>query len=132
MKKVIVAILALLYLGTSTGATIHMHYCMGKLADWGLSHNDDKKCSKCGMLKLNKKDNGCCKDEDKFLKNDTDQKTTDLTIQQVQLISVALPAAFIEYIVVPFSSVTEENPISHAPPRNAGVAVYIRNCVFLI
>jgi hypothetical protein len=38
MKKFITAILAVLYLGTSSGATIHMHYCMGKLAEWGLGH----------------------------------------------------------------------------------------------
>ena len=31
-----------------------------------------------------------------------------------------------------FSSLTEKNPYGNAPPRSAAVAVYIRNCVFLI
>ena len=67
MKKFVTAILAVLYLGTSTGATVHMHYCMGKLADWGLGHNKSKTCGNCGMEKSEEKDNGCCKDEHKFV-----------------------------------------------------------------
>jgi hypothetical protein len=132
MKKFMVAILALLYIGTSTGATLHMHYCMGQLADWGLGQNKSKTCGKCGMDKSEEKDNGCCKDEHKFIKNITDQKTVEAGFQFLQLIAVALPVSFVEIPLVNISSVTEENPISHAPPRTGSVAVYIRNCVFLI
>lgn len=132
MKKVVVAILAILYLGTSTGATLQLHYCMGKLADWGLNHNDSKKCGKCGMEKVKNDNNGCCKDEQKFLKNDSDQKITDLAFQLIHLTAIAIPASFMEFTAVDFPTVTEDNPISHAPPRNTGIAVYIRNCVFLI
>jgi hypothetical protein len=132
MKKFITAILAVLYLGTSTGATVHMHYCMGKLADWGLGHNKSKTCGNCGMEKSEEKDNGCCKDEQKFVKNDADQKTAEAGIQITQLLGVALPVVFFEISSNDFPSVTEENPISHAPPRSCGVAVYVRNCTFLI
>ena len=34
MKKAIVSILAVLYLCSSAGATVHLHYCMGKLVNW--------------------------------------------------------------------------------------------------
>lgn len=84
------------------------------------------------MEKSDEKDNGCCKDEHKFVKNDTDQKTAEAGFQLIQLLAVALPVTFIEIPSTDFPSVTEENPISHAPPRSSGVAVYIRNCVFLI
>ena len=132
MKKISVIILALVYISTSTGAMLHMHYCMGKLADWDLGHNKSKVCSKCGMEKSDEKDNGCCKDEHKFLKNDTDQKTAEAGFQLMQYVAVSLPVVFIEIPSTNFPSVTEENPISHAPPRSGGVAVYIRNNVFLI
>lgn len=132
MKKFIVAILALLYITTSTGATIYMHYCMGELADWGIGHIDSKTCGKCGMEKANEKDNGCCKDEQKFVKGHTDQKTVEAGFLLIQLTSVALPLSYIEFPLPNFSCVTKQNAISHAPPRSAGVAVYIRNCVFLI
>ncbi|MEO7766056.1 MAG: hypothetical protein ABIS01_01475, partial [Ferruginibacter sp.] len=59
MKKFIVAILALLYIITSTGAIVHLHYCMNQLADSGLVHHSSKKCPKCGMEKSEKKNNDC-------------------------------------------------------------------------
>jgi hypothetical protein len=132
MKKFLTAILALAYMTASTGATVHMHYCMGKLADWGLEHSTSKTCDKCGMEKSGEKDNGCCKDEHKFVKNNTDQKTAETAFQLIQLIAVALPVSFVEIPANYFPSVTEGNPISHAPPHSSSVAVYIRNCVFLI
>lgn len=132
MKKFFTAILALLYIGTSTGANIQVHYCMGKLAGWGIGHNEAATCGKCGMKQSVKKANDCCKDENKFIKNDTDQKTAEASFQMAQAMAVALPVAFFEIPAADKSSVTEENPISHAPPRDSGVAVYIRNCVFRI
>lgn len=132
MKKFITAILAVIYISTSTGAMLHMHYCMGEMADWGLGHNNSKICGKCGMDKSAEKDNGCCKDEHKFVKNDTDQKTEQASFQLKYLVSTALPVSFVEIPAADFPTVTEENPISHAPPRRRGVAVYIRNCTFLI
>ena len=132
MKKLLIAILALLYISTSTGTMVHMHYCMGKLADWGIGHNKSKTCGECGMEKGVEKDNGCCKDEFKFIKNDKDQKTAEVGLQMLQLLSVALPVSFIEIQSNDLLSVTEEIPVSHAPPRGSSVAVYIRNFVFLI
>ena len=132
MKKFIVAILAVLYLGTSTGATVHMHYCMGKLADWGLGHNKSKTCGNCGMEKSEEKDNGCCKDEHKFVKNDNDQKTTESFVTNFALQVIVIPVECFTSSEILVSSVTEKHPVSHAPPRSSGVAVYIRNCTFLI
>ena len=132
MKKLVIALLAFLYICTSTGTMVHMHYCMGKLADWGLGHDKSKTCGKCGMEKSDEKDNGCCKDEHKFIKNDAVQKTAEVGQQMLQMLAVALPVSFIEIPSNDFHSVTEENPISHAPPRSCSIAVYIRNCVFLI
>ena len=67
MKKFLTTILALVYLATSTGATIHLHYCMGRLFSWSLVDKDSKTCGQCGMPKSGKdahclsfKD-GCCK-----------------------------------------------------------------------
>ena len=124
--------LLVIYGSTSVGATIHMHYCMGKLADWGLERKDSKTCPKCGMDKSETKDNGCCKYKHTLLKSTIDQKVTESAFQVIQLMAAALPVSFIEIISHDFLSVTEENPISHAPPRSSRVAVYVRNCVFLI
>ena len=127
-----VAIVAFLYICSSVGATVHMHYCMGRLADWGIGHNEASTCGKCGMQSSLKKTDDCCKDENKFIKNDTDQKTAEVSFKMAQVMTVALPVAFFEIFAAPISSVTEANPLSHAPPRDSGVAVYIHNCVFRI
>lgn len=107
-----------------------MHYCMGELADWSLSQNNSGICSKCGMKKTDNKDNGCCKDEHKFVKNDTDQKITETGLQLTNALSIHV--SFFEISTIDLPSVSEVNPVSHAPPRSVGVAKYIRNCVFLI
>jgi hypothetical protein len=132
MKKFAAIILAVLYLTTSIGATIHMHYCMGKLADWGLGHNKSKICGECGMDKSEEKDNGCCKDELKFVKNESDQKIAEAGFLIMQLGSAGLPVCFFEIPGNSIPSVIEQYPISHAPPRSSGVAVYILNRTFLI
>lgn len=132
MKKFLLTILAFVYISSSIGASIHMHYCMGKLADWSIGHNDSKICGNCGMEKANEKNDGCCKDKHKFVKGNTDQKTAEADFQLILLTSVALPASFVEIPLPYFSSVTKQNPLSHTLSRSTGVAVYIRNCVFRI
>lgn len=132
MKKIIVSIFAFFYLAIGSGFTVHMHYCMGKLADWDLGHNKSKTCGKCGMDESGEKNSGCCKDEHKFIKNNTDQKTAETGFQLIKLLAGSLPVSFVEISSFNYLSVTEVNPLSHAPPRSGGVAAYIRNCVFLI
>lgn len=131
MKKFLVAILAFTYLSTATGATVHLHYCMGKLVSWALWHNDkeSKNCSKCGMNKAAK--NGCCKDEHKIIKIDKDQKLSESSFKTFQLIDAVQPLfTGVTHIFIP--TISEENPVSNAPPESKQVAIYIRNCVFRI
>lgn len=129
MKKFLVIILSLLYITASSGATMHLHYCMGKLIDWKLSKNTKGKCPKCGMAKVPHK--GCCKDEHKQFKVD-DQKPVDNSLSLVHLTSVAVIPTFFDLNSVYVSSITEEHPLANAPPRTQGVPLFIRNCVFRI
>ena len=127
MKKILVSILAVFYLASTVGATVHLHYCMDKFINWNLLKGEDK-CSKCGM----EKDGGCCKDENKFVKNNIDQKVAESSIQLIQMAVVATPPALIYLSEHYFSFLIQEYPISNAPPRNNGVAIYILNSVFRI
>src|SRR4030095_16083027 len=128
MKKIVVSILAVLYLASSVGATVHLHYCMDKLINWSLLNSDGDRCDKCGM----KKDGGCCKDENKFVKNNIDQKAAESSIRLIEMAAVITPAAFIYTNETYFSSLIQEYPLSNAPPRNNGVGIYILNSVFRI
>lgn len=84
------------------------------------------------MEKKDKNDNGCCKHEHKFLKNNSDQKIVESSFQLIMLQGIALVPDYTEMPFSQISSETEENPNSNSPPRTQAIPVYIRNCVFRI
>lgn len=128
MKKALASILAIFYLTSALGATIHLHYCMDKLINWSLLKGDGDKCEKCGM----EKDGGCCKDEDKVIKNNADQIIAGSAVQSMQVLSTAALFAHINTSENYFSSLIERYPICHAPPLISAGEIYILNCVFRI
>lgn len=130
MKKVFTLILTVLYLATTSGATIHLHYCMGKLIEKDLWKAEKKACSKCGMEKSSRSGNDCCKDTQQQVKIEKEHQKAETVFQPLQLVSTA--TSYSEVTVVSFSSITEENPSSNAPPRSSGPALFKRNCVFRI
>jgi len=132
MKKFITFIVAILFLSTSSGASIRMHYCMGKLADWGFMYRDSKTCENCVMEESDTKDNGCCKDENKFVKNISEQKITESVSINFTLTILDLPLSLFSLSDIFYISSSEEYPISHAPPRNCKTPVYLLNRTILI
>jgi len=128
MKKILVSILAFFYLSSSVGAIVHLHYCMDKLVNWSLLNGEGDRCNKCGMAK----DGGCCKDEQKFVKNNIDQNIAESAVQSMQVLSTAALFAFIYPSENFFSSLIEKYPICHAPPLICAGEIYILNCVFRI
>jgi len=122
MKKVLATILAFVYLSSSMGATIHLHYCMGKLASWGLIDHESKNCPQCGMAKksydsqcMAAKKN-CCRDEHKQLKTDKDQKLFSSEFFKYNPLSksIALNEPAIENLMA--FSIPIEYPNTNAPP----------------
>lgn len=132
MKKIAVVILALLYIITTTGANLNLHYCMGELADWGFGSSKSKTCGFCGMEKGDEKDNGCCKDEQKFVKNDTDQKFVGSSSGVPKLIDPFRQIYFAEIFTNFFPLIIEQNPESNAPPRSKGQSLFKLHNSFLI
>ncbi|SDL87618.1 hypothetical protein SAMN05421813_10397 [Daejeonella rubra] len=130
MKKLIVSILAVFYLGISSGATMHFHYCMGQLIESGFLSKESKTCDKCSMKADTTQD--CCKHESKLVKVDSAQKLSD-NFYQFKTFSSDL--AWHKYSVIPrvyTSSITEDQPLSNAPPTTDNTPVFIRNCTFRI
>ena len=86
MKKAIVSFLLMLYMASAMGATVHLHFCMGKIASFNLSHKETDKCKKCGM-KNTHNNNGCCKDEFKSLKtNDHHLSKISIALSNLEFI----------------------------------------------
>lgn len=132
MKKLLAISFALLYLVSSAGATINIHYCMGELADWTVGKQESKICGGCGMEKAQETDNGCCRDEQQFIKNSSDQKAIDISFQLLIWQQEAPVAILFSHTFPKIASQATEFPLSHAPPRSGRVASYIRYCSILI
>lgn len=120
MRQVLVIILSIFYLLSSSGFTMYEHYCMGELAQASISDNifDNDRCSKCGMENKKGEDNGCCKDEQKFVKTD-DQNTGVKLVVNKSLITLAdLPSYFSYDYSLHSSYGTDINTgLPHAPPH---------------
>jgi len=138
MKKVLATILAIIYLSTSMGATVHMHYCMGKLVDWGLLDHSGENCSSCGMQnmqaaegsKVAKKD--CCRDEHRQIKTDKEQKPGQSFIEFAKIIPSAAILSYSAWTDPFIASPVLALPVVKGPPLNTGIPVFLRNCNFRI
>lgn len=128
MKKIAVFILALVYLGTASGATVNIHYCMGKYAGWDLGNAEAGHCGTCGMDKSSFTNDPCCKDEQKNIKVNDVHKSAVIFAELMQVPASENPQPFTS-LSTPVSSITETYPVINAPPGIAGqdTFLYIRS-----
>ncbi|MGV3704955.1 MAG: HYC_CC_PP family protein [Arcticibacter sp.] len=132
MKKLIVAILAVFYLGVSSGATMHFHHCMGQLVEWGFSStksDESSKCSRCGMKTGDSDD--CCKHQAKEVKVDKVQKVAE-NHYQFKVFVISLRSSALCVALQPYFQVTEAHPLLNSPPGISDVDKYLQVCSFRI
>lgn len=126
MKKVTVAIIALLYISIASGVVINLHYCMGNLSsvEYGFSGNDG--CGKCGM----KEKKGCCETEYKLIKLQDAHELAKLTVEFGQSALAVAPCIF------QFTPIDKEQSHLalqyHSPPDRRVNSIYLHIGVFLI
>ncbi len=133
MKKFIITLLALFYLGSSSGATVHFHYCMGRLIEWSLASKKDEKCSSCKMKTEKQSKKSCCKHQQKQVKVDAPQKLSQNTFQaKAFCVQGCIPLAYHAGTSLP-ASVIEEYPLSNSPPYKGSAVLrsklYIPNII---
>jgi len=130
MKKIIVAISALIYLVLSSGLIFSVHYCMGKRTDATMSlfsFAENNNCE-CGS---GKKPMDCCKSELQVVKAELDQQHSpvpqfDLAPQEL-LLSI-FTRLDLESLIVAEYNKAESYP--NPPPSDTETPVYLRNRVF--
>lgn len=123
MKQVLTTILAILYLATSSGAAVTVHYCMGKIVAETVA--EKKACGKCGM----EKKGGCCEDKVKVVKTQDSHSFQTTGIAFMPFVAV-LGSNYIDVIpafAFPALVLTTHN---NSPPAFSGISLFIRNCVF--
>jgi len=138
MKKFLATILAIVYLTSSMGATVHLHYCMGKFMSWGLADQENKSCTFCGMAKQTSDEpcistmDGCCKDEYKTIKTNDDQKPSEPGFEFSKLIPDATLISHNSLSISFLSSISIDKPTANAPPTAEKVSIFLINCNFRI
>lgn len=84
MKKAVAIILAVLYLGVTSGFAVNIHYCMGKIAE--VKFND---LDKSGCVCKSEKPMPCCNHEFHLFKvNDAHQQATETIAPPVTVAEV--------------------------------------------
>lgn len=133
MKRSIVLFLVFLYLGTATGVTLHLHYCMGEMVNLELADSSNDHCDNCGMEKSQSTKNGCCKDELKKIQTDDSRKITEDSFKSLSnYVAILLQVQEHEFISNRYDTISGKLPWSNGPPRTENVAIYILNCSYLI
>jgi len=126
MKKLLAAILLLVYFTISTGFVVSLHYCMDRLTSTGIGSEKSNKCEYCGMHK----DGKCCRDDVKIVKLQTTHMAS-MPITGEHSLAVQTVIAT-EFLNTPFLNFTRSNlAVAHGPPLHTQ-EIYIQNCVFRI
>lgn len=131
MKRTLLMILAVFYLGVSSGATVHFHYCMGQLVKLGLSQPLKPLCDFCKPTKKSC-EKTCCKDDYKQAKIDKAQKTTAGVYQFKQIPAVLQATALWSFNFIAIPIETGKASLSNAPPLEQDIPAFIRNCTYRI
>lgn len=130
MKRLLVVILSILYFTASSGATVHLQYCMGKLVRVSLSVDESEDCDHCGMKKKVCKKK-CCKEEKKVFKTSDQNSQSHIDLAFVAKILVALPSYFsYPHAETAFEQVSRNMYLAHAPPsvwRSCPIYVQVQN-----
>ncbi|MBI2730202.1 MAG: hypothetical protein HYX40_05535 [Sphingobacteriales bacterium] len=120
----------ILYLVTTSGVVVTIHYCMGKIssADYGVANVHF--CDKCGIKESGKK-KGCCHSENKIYKIDDSHNFVKASSDLVKITAT-----------VPGRIINAEQPVHdtetllalqyHSPPDKRRTVVYLYNNVFRI
>jgi hypothetical protein len=133
MKKLLLVLLAFVYLGNSTGFAMHFHYCMDRLTSASILYGAEE-LQDCGMPDSSEmKKDDCCKDEVKITNVSSDQLKAEPSLKLMQVVAISMPLSVYEqsaFLSLPKDA--GEYPVSNAPPNLQSTPVYLRNCTFII
>ena len=126
MKKLLAIMLMVVYGLSSTGATINLHYCCGKLHDISFSSTQGKTCPTKTVSSK-----GCCDNKHVQLKLKGDQEPAAKWISASK--DLAAPVTIPTYYVMVLTHDTPVNEYATGPPRiRSSVPLFVQHCTYLI
>jgi len=125
MKKILVALIAILYMGSSSGIAMEIHYCMGEKSGVEFYGAKNLKCPKCGMTEKK----GCCHDKQQFYKIYDAHKTVS-NDANFGVPLIALNTNYILYSSPLVSKDVNKSVQNNSPPNYTKPSICILNCIF--
>ena len=119
------------YGAASLGATVHVHYCMDKLVEWGMTSCEGGMCSQKGMMK-GMDDNKCCKHGYNQLKVETHYKDAVTVIDFKKFTVIANHGFPYQNDFSAISVTTKNSYTNNNYLRRPNNKIYILNCVYRI
>ncbi|MFI5133627.1 MAG: hypothetical protein ACHQEB_04785 [Chitinophagales bacterium] len=128
MKKIFVILLTLSYCISSTGMTLHIHYCCGKIDKVNFVQAKEQRCRMCRKKAMKK----CCDDRQVSLKIQSDQKA--------EFAVKVLTKIFQQDKIYASNKITEElladNHLTgfadNSPPLTKTIPIHILLCIYRI
>jgi hypothetical protein len=127
MKKFLVIILMLVYGLSSSGMTINLHYCCGKLDDISFFGKKDSQCPMGNHIKKS----GCCNDKQISVNINAEQEQASKWVQTGKL-SIATPVFQTTNTSFTGNHVSVNRLARGTPIPATSVPIFIKNCVFRI
>ena len=128
MKRFLIVIFALLYVGLSSGIRLTLHHCMGKLVEVNMWQAET--CNTCGAKYAHK---SCCSTETEFIKISDDQNVDQLQVIKHVPVAIALLFDLRNLYSLTETEQGTDFPIyADTPPEWSGTDRLIRHCTFLI
>jgi len=130
MKKLVFTLVALVYFFAITGWQINIHYCMGRVDSVSLLKSHKDSCDTCGMDRTESE--GCCHDENQFVRLTQDQKLP--VSLHYQLVSPVTELSIIVTPTIVYPTLSRDSFVIWAgmDPPVAKTPVFILNRVFRI
>jgi hypothetical protein len=123
MKKFLAILLLGLYITTTSGIALSIHYCMGDISSVAIGQSVSTNCPTCGM-----ENEGCCHDDFKVVKL-TDSHQASIILDDLQKPVVSAPETF-DPVYAALSSQDKYVSQDHSPPP--AHSLNILYCVFRI
>ena len=127
MKKFVAIFFSIFYLISSSGISLNVHYCGGKMKHVSFITTNEKGC--CGKKKMSKK---CCKDKVAYFKIKDNHKSNlvaKVVPPPVKLINTVLPSVHVDCYTSTVIVTVENN---HSPPVIYDNPLYLKHRVLLI
>jgi hypothetical protein len=124
MKKILLSLLAVLYLGISSGIAMDIHYCMGKISQVKFYGKANSNCDKTGKK-------SCCSEKYKFYKLSTAHNTVFNNISFATT-GVAIINEYPSYNWQCTTGVAHKSVTNNSPPIYIRRSARILNCIFRI